>query len=264
MISRKRQHSDGIEAFLSKKALDLGIHSPAPLPLISPPHLACFGTSGSGKTYASKLLLAKISKYFNSCCVIADYKSDIDFEFLKNEDFCFRYREVGRWFDLGIHLLSNRQLGIDPLRIPIVLFQDEMAAYLTSLTKKERDERIHQLSQLLMLGRSFNIFVWISQQRPDSEYFGKARDNIGSKIVLGKISKEVLNMVFPDNKEEVTAQNPRGIGYVTIDGRGTEQIVCPKYNVAKAEQTILQAVRRTAQYYSLQALLGEEDGAGEA
>lgn len=230
-----------INAVLDAGLLRRGIYFPRSIDL-KKPHLAVFGSSGSGKTYASQLLLAK-AVLNSSKLIVADFKGDLEFSFLDNQEHFYRFERVGLFFDfVSDTLLKNRQNGQDKSRSLIICFIDEMSAYFTMLEKKERDIRIRQLSRILMLGRSFNIHVWISQQRPDAEYFGKSRENIHNILLLGSFSKEVLNMLLSDEKDVVNRKQSRGQGYLISSGEATKEIIVPSYNVAKVQNKILEGM----------------------
>ena len=233
-----------INAVLDTELLSRGIYFPRSIDL-KKPHLAIFGSSGSGKTYASQLFLAKA--VLNSAkLVVADFKGDLEFSFLENQEHFYRFERVGLFFDfVSDTLLKNRQSGQDKSRSLIICFIDEMSAYFTMLEKKERDIRIRQLSRILMLGRSFNIHVWISQQRPDAEYFGKSRENIHNILLLGSFSKEVLSMLLSDDKDVVSRRQSRGKGYLISSGETTKEIVVPRYNVAKVQSKILEGMYKS-------------------
>lgn len=235
-----------INAVLDAELLRRGIYFPISIDL-KKPHLAVFGSSGSGKTYASQLLLAKA--VLNSAnLVVADFKGDLEFSFLAKQEHFYRFERVGLFFDfVSDTLLKNRQSGQDKSKSLIICFIDEMSAYFTMLEKKERDIRIRQLSRILMLGRSFNIHVWISQQRPDAEYFGKSRENIHNILLLGSFSKEVLNMLLSDDKDVVNRRQSRGKGYLISSGEATKEIVVPIYNIAKVQSKILEGMYKSSE-----------------
>ena len=235
-----------INAVLDAELLRRGIYFPISIDL-KKPHLAVFGSSGSGKTYASQLLLAKA--VLNSAKLdVADFKGDLEFSFLAKQEHFYRFERVGLFFDfVSDTLLKNRQSGQDKSKSLIICFIDEMSAYFTMLEKKERDIRIRQLSRILMLGRSFNIHVWISQQRPDAEYFGKSRENIHNILLLGSFSKEVLNMLLSDDKDVVNRRQSRGKGYLISSGEATKEIVVPIYNIAKVQSKILEGMYKSSE-----------------
>lgn len=81
-----------INAVLDAELLRRGIYFPISIDL-KKPHLAVFGSSGSGKTYASQLLLAKA--VLNSAkLVVADFKKEIwSFHFLRRKSIFIDLKE---------------------------------------------------------------------------------------------------------------------------------------------------------------------------
>ncbi len=98
------------------------------------------------------------------------------------------------------------------------LFFDEWASYLLNLDKKKAEEEKKKLATLLMLGRSFNIHVLISQQRVDASYFNTARDNFNLVIALGNLSSEGKEMMFHEFKDEMKPDRKQGTGYMITNG----------------------------------------------
>jgi len=83
-----------INAVLDTELLSRGIYFPRSIDL-KKPHLAIFGSSGSGKTYASQLFLAKA--VLNSAkLVVADFKGDLEFSFLENQEHFYRFERLDK------------------------------------------------------------------------------------------------------------------------------------------------------------------------
>lgn len=214
---------------IKKDFINEGYSIPFVLDFKSRPHLAIFGSTGSGKTYASKLLLGKISKFIkDSEFIICDYKGDSDFDFLLDKNNFYRFEQVPKGIDKMIEILEKRQKKEDESRNFVLLFFDEWASFLNSLSKKESDLYKSKLSMLLMLGRSFNLHVIISQQRSDAIHFGTARDNFSVVITLGSLSKESIQMLFSQYKNEITPNQSIGNGYILEDGKSLNEILIPK------------------------------------
>ena len=76
------------------------------------------------------------------------------------------------------------------------------------------------MATLLMLGRSFNVHILVSQQRADASYFNTARDNFSVVIGLGNLSKESISMIFQDYKEDILPDRQQGTGYMLMDEVG--------------------------------------------
>ena len=134
------------ELFLNETYLQYGIEKYIIWDTDVAPHGAIFGTTGSGKTYAEKILLARISlKCPSSQFFICDFKGDSDFSFLAGAERFYRYAECKK--------------GLD------------------NLDKKVAEEEKKKLAILLMLGRSFNVHVLLCMQRLDVAYI-QSRDCI--------------------------------------------------------------------------------------
>lgn len=209
------------------------------------PHVCCFGTTGSGKTYALKLLLGKLVKYGNAKLTVCDGKGGGDFDFLRGYD---RYAaiDVTAVFDEFYNSFLARQRGEDQIQDTHVLMFDEWSAYLDGLEeKKHMEAQRKKLGQLLRLGRSFRYHVILGQQRMDSTYFQGFRENFNLVIGLSNLSKESRDMFFSEFKEQMEPDRTRGTGYMTVNGTGFIPVAVPKVNdLDRLHRAILAGVTR--------------------
>lgn len=205
----------------------------------------CFGTTGSGKTYAVKLLCGKLVKYGKAKLTVCDGKGGGDFDFLKG---CDRYAaiDVTAVFDRFYNSFLARQRGEDESRDIMCLLFDEWSAYLDGLDeKKQMEAQRKKLGQLLRLGRSFRTHVLLSQQRMDSTYFQGFRENFNLVIGLSNLSKESRDMFFSEYKEQMEPDRARGTGYMTVNGASFTPVAVPKVNdLDKLHRAILAGVTR--------------------
>ncbi|HEL1795811.1 cell division protein FtsK [Streptococcus suis] len=239
-----------MKCFLDKNLADYGSHFFWDIPVERVPHALLVGSSGSGKTYATKVFLARFAyTYPEATFLICDYKADTDFAFLNGCKGFKRFDEVAELLTLGLKILENRQKGIDRSKEFVVICFDEFNAWQNSLDKKERDQAVKDYTRLIQLGRSFRIYVIISQQDAHKTSLGLSRDSIGTVIALGKLSKETISMLFSDEKENIIRNNSRGVGYMKIDGKESRHIIVPSYNMQPLENLILEAVRRSDRYF---------------
>ena len=198
-----------------------------------------------GKTYCVKLLLAKISKYIaSSHLTICDYKGDSDFSFLSE---CERFYRFDRCMQ-GLNNVYASFLEVQKTGIKNgfhLLVFDEWGAFINSLDKKEAEEAKKKLSNLLMLGRSFDFHVLLSQQRLNAEDFGKSRDQFNIVLLLGNASKEVISMLFHDYKDYIKNDRQRGTGYILSNGTNFQTIIVPTIkSMEQVNTAIKQAVLR--------------------
>ena len=206
-------------------------------------HVLVCGKTGSGKTMAVKSILSEVALSVPQAQVlVCDYKAD-DFKFLNG---CKRYYSFDKCFD-GLmcfyNMFKKRQSGEDPTRNFRLLLFDEWASWLTSLEKKEAEEAKKILSILLMLGRSFNVHVLISQQRADAKYFDTARDNFSVILALGNLSRESVQMFFSEYKDEMRNDKGRGTGHILLDDIGLKHIIIPQIrDINKLHNCIYQLV----------------------
>ena len=235
-----------INLLLYKEYLDLNIRQYIKWNVSEAPHAIIIGSTGSGKTYLCKLLLGKLALHIcDSELYICDFKGDDDFSFLDKFNCFYRYMECKDGLQQFYERFKARQEGQDKNRNMIVLFFDEWASYCNSLDKKAIEEEKKKLSNLLMLGRSFNVHVVISQQRADAVYFSSARDNFNLVIGLGNLSEESKNMLFHEFKSDMNSNQRQGTGYLLINGSGLTEIQVPKIQSnEKLENKIKEGVTR--------------------
>lgn len=211
------------------------------------PHLAVQGTSGTGKSYLCKLILARIGLYLpTSEITLCDFKGDDSFIFLEGCKRYHRFEACMTGFDSFYKGFLHRQSGLDTKRTLCLLVFDEWSSFLNYLTKSQADEYRKKLATTLMMGRSFNYHLLMSQQRLSAEDFPKVRDNLDT-ITLGNPSKEVIGMFYSDFRDQI--QNDRGIGtgYMLTNGTDFRKIVVPTVtNMEKMDFYIKRAVEYNA------------------
>lgn len=217
-----------IELFLQEDFLNYGIQKYTLWNPAAAPHIVIFGATGTGKTYATKLMLGRISKHIpDSQFFICDFKGDSDFSFLLGDSRFYRFLDCEKGLSNFYNLFEKRQSGEDKSRNLLLLFFDEWASYTLNLEKKKTEDEKKKLATLLMLGRSFNVHVLISQQRVDASYFNTARDNFNEVIALGNLSPEGKEMMFRDYKEQMKPDRKQGTGYMLTNGTDLTSIVVP-------------------------------------
>lgn len=177
----------------------------------------------------------------NQKIFLADFKSQ-DFSFLKGCSHYYQWMDVGKGIEEITNVLQARQQGMDSSNDFRIVAIDELASYLNSIEKKEAEKTKLQIASLLMLGRSFNIHVLVSQQRPDASYFAAgARDNFNVIISLGNPSKEAKQMFAFD--DDLPPVHKLGSGYMLTNNTDLKAIQVPKIkNMDKLHAAIKRAV----------------------
>lgn len=213
-----------------KTLLEIGVKHAITYDLNRLPHMLIIGATGSGKTFFLKTILGRIGLNIpNSKVFLCNYKADDDFHFLRG---CPRYYEFNKCQE-GLNEVYNailsRQSNIDQSRDALILAFDEFAAYISNVAdKKTAEEEKRKLSTLLMLGRSFNIHIFVSQQRGDAQFFSTARDNFSAIIAFGNLSNESKQMFFSEYKDQMAPVSDIGAGYmITNNGARLRQIQVP-------------------------------------
>lgn len=176
------------------------------------------GATGSGKSYGLSLLLGHLSYQVEDAkIVLCDYKHD-DFRFLDGAERYYAFDRCSEGLDFFYSSFEKRQSDSNPSRSFRMLVFDEWASFISMLDKREADAAKKKLSTLLMLGRSFNYHVLVSQQRADAAYFNTARDNFSVICAMGNLSRESRDMFFSGFKDELKPVRRIGEGYMLVNG----------------------------------------------
>lgn len=215
-----------IRLFLQEDFLNYGIQKYTFWNPDMAPHIVIFGATGTGKTYATKLMLGRISKHIpDSQFFVCDFKGDSDFSFLIGDSRFYRFLDCEKGLSDFYNLFEKWQSGEDISRNPLLLFFDEWASYILNLEKKKAEDEKRKLATLLMLGRSFNVHMFVSQQRVDASYFNAVRDNFNLIIALGNLSAEGKEMMFREFKDQMKPDRKQGTGYMLTNGTDLTSIV---------------------------------------
>ena len=180
-------------------------------------HTLFCGMSGSGKSFATNQYMARLaSSAPDSKLFFSDFKQDDTFFYLRD---CSRYYA----FENSLTALENvysimhkRQSGEDQSRNPITLIWDEYVAnilYLQNKNKKQSENTMRNVSEILMLGRSLNVRLVNCCQRPDAVAFPTgSRLNYGIIIILGAPIKSIYEMLIPKEYIDLIGDRKFGIG----------------------------------------------------
>lgn len=184
------------------------------------PMVLIVGASGSGKSYLLKFIFASLLKYqaiMEIFCL--DFKNSGDYEFMDAE-----HLSVGKDCVEMLDKVYKRykQIKEDNMSNIVLCVFDEYAAFITwlnSYDKKLGKKAMDQVQEILMMGRRINknnggAYMITVLQRPDSAYFGTARDNYFVKIIMKDVTRSIRTMLEIDEKdipEEHKARTGHGI-----------------------------------------------------
>lgn len=198
-------------------------------------HILTCGMSGSGKSYLTNQLLARlcIQSGENSRVYFADFKQDDTFSYLRKCNRYYPYDKTIEALNTVYEILHNRQSGKDISRTSVTLIWDEYVANILSLIsedKKQAQEVMRKVSEILMLGRSLSVRLVVSCQRPDAIVFPTgSRLNYGIIIIVGSPIKSIYEMLIP--KEYIERIGDRqfkiGEGIVLLQGSELHFIKVP-------------------------------------
>lgn len=195
------------------------------------PHALLVGGTGSGKTTLLKNMLAQfIYCQRDAEIYLAAYKPRCeDFSNIMESPHFGDYGQFQEVFNRFYDRFVERLNGSDRTRHMLLLFIDEWVGFLNSLNKKEQDQTIDRMGQIVMLGRSLNVQAILAMQRPDAVFFRNgARDNFNLIIGMGNMSSDGKRMIFPsDYIDQLEPVAEIGTGYALVGGYNLSRIRVP-------------------------------------
>lgn len=216
-------------------------------------HLLLCGMSGSGKSYATNILFAKICNRdeVEHIVYFADFKQDDQFAYLRECPRYYPYNNSVEALETVYEILHKRQSGEDESRYPVTLIWDEYMANILAIqniSKKQADEVMRKVSEILMLGRSLAVRLIISCQRPDASAFPSgSRLNYGIIIIVGAPIRSIYEMLIPKEYIDKIEDREFGIGegIVLLQGSQLEFIKIPLVrDMEKMKQICIDALTK--------------------
>ena len=202
------------------------------------------GPSGSGKTTLAQGVLSKISRHLSGCEIfLLDYKN-VDFAYLEGAKRYFKHDGCLEGFTQFYDIFEER-LKQNATYNWLILYIDEYPSWLLSFPAKEQKEIMSKMARLLNLSRAKQIHIIVSAQKPLAEFFSVgSRESFSFKVLLQSPSKETINMLMPNYKDEIVTC-PTGVGYYTVNDASLTKIRVPfPHNVKAMHDDLWSAVKR--------------------
>lgn len=202
------------------------------------PHVLWAGRTGSGKTVAAKLLLARTILLAppEIQLFVVDPKEDCDFNYLNGLPRFYRGEEAPQGFADFYTAFEKRKRGEDMTHHLKILFVDEFASLVALIDdKKEKESVQKKLGLLLMLSRSRHFSIQLATQQPSAQIFGAAgsasREQFGMICLLGDAGSETQAMLFDGDSRETMKRfgsiGGRGAGWLSINGGLAQPVRVP-------------------------------------
>lgn len=185
------------------------------LNLVKYPHLAVWGSTGTGKTTVLMNIIAQcfsndtevlfidgktefssFSAFYPSEKIVTDNEDVLELLKHVSETIMKRQKyvadEVKKKNKLG---LTGFDLGLKP----IVIIGDEIGSIVASMTSKEKKAFIAYLTQIVQKGRSVSTFLVVASQSPAVDVLPNGiRSQFSTKILLGSASGDIQRMAFDE------------------------------------------------------------------
>lgn len=210
------------------------------------------GMSGAGKSYCLLRVLALIIKTFPSCEIIfGDYKQEEAFSFLRdsNSPRYYGFHAVTDAINLVYDRLQARITNTDTTHNPVILVIDEYVAYMSSLQntdKKLASVMMSKIAEILLMGRSMDIRIITTCQRPDAVIFPLgSRSNYGIIICLGAPLKSTYEMLLPSPEyfDEIGDRKfSQGEGIMLVQNSELRFIKIPQIDMDKVKELCIKGL----------------------
>lgn len=181
------------------------------------PHFLVSGSTGSGKTTFTRYLIAHLLKR-EVRIVYIDVKRDIEMERFCHGNIAITYvyepESIAEAIAEIADEIETRAIDIDNMGIgenydygfnPVFVICDEIILMKLKFPDKLYKQTIAHLNEIIVGGRSKNIFCGLITQSALAEYFGNSgvRGNIRLKAALGQATPTESGMIFGNEFSDI-------------------------------------------------------------
>lgn len=207
------------------------------------PHVLIAGPSGGGKTVYLKLLLERLM-LSGIAVTVCDYKNYGDLR-----SFITDYA-AGNDCDTALSTFCAnfeyaRAHGLTGERRALLF--DEFGAFAASKTKKEYEELMRTLTNLVTMSRAYGYHLIFVAQRFDSDSTinGKLKEQFGVKVHMGyAISPQSATMLFPNADIAAGERLQPYCGYISTPKVDKDVLIVPKVDIPALDQRLKELGRR--------------------
>ncbi|EAE0901559.1 hypothetical protein Y136_03215 [Listeria monocytogenes] len=198
------------------------------------PHALIVGGTGGGKSYFIQILLRAFAKMGADIRIgdakfsdLLDMKQFFPHVYGEPDEISTMVKATVKEMNdryKYLKTLDNYKSGKDftyyKLK-PIILVLDEYVAWISGYTaKKDRDQILSDLRQIILKGRQVGVIGIFATQRPDAEFLkGDIRDQLGLRVTLGEMSPDGYKMAFGNIAQDLINKKIIGRGYIYMTGR---------------------------------------------
>ena len=200
------------------------------------PSILVAGPTGSGKTFFVKMLLERLL-LAGAEVTICDFKGFGDFRgFVKDY-------AIGSECDT---MLAKYCADFERIRLQgvpdgkhHVLIFDEVGSFVASKSKKEAEEFMRMLSNVIFMGRIFSwSVIWLSQRFDHQTLPVSLREQCSIKVHMGTtISPQSAGMLFP-HAEITSGRLDPYCGFYSTPKADCDIIITPKIDVAALDRRL--------------------------
>lgn len=217
------------------------------------PHILWAGRTGSGKSIAAKILLARTillapGELQPVQLTVIDPKEGDDFDHLVGLPRFYRGEEAPKGLYDFYDAYIKRKEKQDVSKNLKICFIDEFSSLVNLIEdKKEKELAQRKLNLLLSLSRSRHFSIQLATQQPSAQMFGSygssSREQFGAVCLLSDSGTETLQMLFDsdsrENIKEFGSIGGRGAGWLSINGGVAQPVRVPIVeNIQKLDAVI--------------------------